>query len=235
MTFATYAECLACGGSHEDLPTKVHADGLEYFRCPTTSRELVVDEMGNIRLTGSRSARDFYPTDPSLTRVMIQRWGIPKGSRVLEPCAGDGAIADVLRNHGCVVTTNDIDSRWQCDTTRDFIHPDFQWPEYDLVVTNPPFQVAAEVVRQALRFAPRVIMLLRLNWMEPTGNRRGLVRVMTRGLVFQRCKQTDFSGGGGDSVTVAWFEWVRGRSGPCATDFVYASEIEEAGGQGRLL
>lgn len=230
-----YTDCLACGGAHGRIETTQYADELEYFRCPKTSRELVIANDGQIRLTGSRSPRDFYPTDPALTRVMLQRWGIEPGTRVLEPCAGNGAMADVLREHGCLVTTNDIDARWGCDTTRDFIHPDHDWPTYDVVATNPPFQLAPEIVRKSLQVAMRVIMLLRVTWLEPCGNRRGLVKAMTRGLVLQRCAQTDFSNGGGDSATVAWFEWVRGQTGPCAVVPVYKSEIEAAAGQGVLL
>lgn len=181
----------------------------------------------------TRRPLDYYPTDPALTRVMLNRMELPKGLRILEPSAGDGAIANVLREEGFDVITNDIDPQWGCDHTSDFLDPRMEWDGIDAIIGNPPYSHAPAFIRRALQVSDLVVMLLRLTFLEPCDNRRGLVRGMSRCLVLQRCPFTDFTGGGGDSTTVAWCGWDgegRTRRGP-DVEVVYKDEIERAAGQ----
>lgn len=47
-----------------------------------------------------RIERDFYPTPRSAVLPLLSR--LPIGSRFIEPCAGDGALIDVLREAGMI-------------------------------------------------------------------------------------------------------------------------------------
>lgn len=56
----------------------------------------------------------FYPTPPEIGAKLIERLGDIRGLRILEPHAGDGALADLARNAGASeVATVDI---WNVNT-----------------------------------------------------------------------------------------------------------------------
>lgn len=50
--------------------------------------------------TGQRNDFDFYETPAFMTRSLLHYHPLPSGSRILEPCAGDGAISRVLQAAG---------------------------------------------------------------------------------------------------------------------------------------
>ena len=79
----------------------------------------------------ARAERDFYPTPHSIIDAMLQRLDWLPG-RIWEPCAGDGRLADAMRERGCEVVTHDI------ATGHDF----FDWNEAQapVLITNPPFR-----------------------------------------------------------------------------------------------
>ena len=96
-------------------------------------------------------------------------------SRILDPCAGGNAKYDMsyplaLAKHGHVnpnnITTLDIrvDSRAMIRTDFLLYKPE---TKFDLIITNPAFNIALEIVKHALtlvEYDGLVIMLLRLNF-----------------------------------------------------------------------
>src|SRR5262249_1688553 len=100
---------------------------------------------------------------------------------IWEPAVGRGAIARVLESAGHrVIGTDLIDYGVGYEGGVDFlkVHTRFT----DCIVTNPPFKIANAFVAHALELCPRVIMLLRLAFLESerrTGilEGRGLARV----------------------------------------------------------
>jgi hypothetical protein len=78
-----------------------------------------------------RTKRDFYPTPYSIIDALLQRldW-LPE--RIWEPCAGDGRLADAMRQRGCEVVTHDI------VTGHDFF--DWDAAHAETLITNPPFK-----------------------------------------------------------------------------------------------
>lgn len=123
---------------------------------------------------------DFFPTPPWATRALVahilrefvrsQADG-PLSGRALDPCCGAGHMAIPLAEDFEQVLATDIHdwgygSRRNLDFT--FATPeDFAGP-VDWVITNPPFALAYDIFRAALRVAPGgvIAMLLRLNWLE---------------------------------------------------------------------
>jgi hypothetical protein len=85
----------------------------------------------------------------------------------------------------------------------------------DLVITNPPFNDAFDIVRHAHGAARQgVIMLLRRTWDEPTDDRGDWLAAYppTKEIVMPRWNFRRRDGkGGGDSATCAWFIWARNR------------------------
>jgi hypothetical protein len=155
-------------------------------------------------------ANEFYETPPIYTKALLANIGSLIDGRVLECCSGDNAIADVLMRNGYHVTTNDIDRHRKADRCLD-ASKDFLWmgEPYDWIISNPPFSKAPLITQHAYHYAEYgVAFLLRLTFLEPCLNRaKFLVNHPPSILVMPRYSFT--RDGGTDSVTCAWFVWVK--------------------------
>lgn len=162
-----------------------------------------------------RRAFDYYPTPAWMTQALIKR---VHPFDVLEPCAGDGAIARVFVADRKRVFTNDIDPRWKTDWHMDATSDDFweavrtsYWKSY-WGVTNVPFDLADVIVPLAVKTLPCFATILRLSWLEPTKARQRFLAANPPRTVIVM-PRWDFKGRGQtDSVTSAWFVWEQGRS-----------------------
>jgi hypothetical protein len=112
-----------------------------------------------------RVEHDLYETPPWCTEVLLRHVVFKKD--ILEPAAGRGAIAKVLEANGYRTTCNDIVDRGLSDCRIvDFLTTKCTPAACD-IVTNPPYNLAEEFVRHALRITKRgekVAMLLRNEW-----------------------------------------------------------------------
>ena len=118
-----------------------------------------------------RKERDFYPTEPWVTRALIaavdlypwsvndRPWPIKPGESawVLEPACGDGRMAETLREAHYLVYPSDIhDYGYQRDDgghrLLDFLRdqPGIREGHIAAIVTNPPFDQAVQFILRAL-------------------------------------------------------------------------------------
>lgn len=165
-----------------------------------------------------RRQNDFYPTPSWATEELLRH--LPTiGGEILECCAGDGAIARVVDGGSRVVFASDIDPQMNCSfcgdaTRRDFWEGVTEMMPVDWVVTNPPFNVAAQIIPLAYEFAETgIAMLLRLSFLEPVEGRGAWLNEHppTSMIVLPRIS---FTGDGKtDSVTCAWMIWEKGKQG----------------------
>lgn len=172
---------------------------------------------------------DFFPTPPWATRALtsvVLPQVIPDfagiygtwWSTVWEPAAGEGHMAEVLRETFTEVWASDIHDYGRGYRVGDFVGGGLdrlQLPTPPMwIITNPPFN-------QGLAFAKRAIaearigcaLLLRLSWMESE----------ERWLFFQKhppthvavfmCRVSMVKGrwdpGAGTATSYAWFVWHR--------------------------
>lgn len=125
------------------------------------------DRLEEILLTGevevSKDEFNFFPTPPAVVARLMELAGVQEGMRVLEPSAGQGAIADACAKAGAVVDCYDLmEANYAALTGNARLasvrHADFltQAPEasYDRIVMNPPFLRQSDIkhVLHALRF-----------------------------------------------------------------------------------
>lgn len=169
----------------------------------------------------SRREHDFYPTGggadaPSIGGKPTPVWAARALYRrlelihdVAEPCVGTG---DLIAGREDVAWTNDIDEKRAATYHLNAATP-AAWgvfPRPPWVVTNPPFNLAHQILSCALDFATEgVAFLLRLSFLEPTEQRAHLLsrRPPTRQIVLPRIS---FTGDGKtDSVTCAWLVWSK--------------------------
>lgn len=144
-----------------------------------------------------------------------------QGQRILEPCAGDGAIVDVLLERGHDVVGRDIndwDRGWGGHDFRDGM------TGFDALITNPPFNMMDRFLTDAISAAPVVAVLGRTLLVE--GKRRGhdVWSVRPPSHILQLPHRVDFldrSGGKGGVMVCAWFIWDGKSTG---TAFVWGNE-----------
>ena len=168
---------------------------------------------------------EFFPTPPWATRalpdVVLPMLGVNRDLGVIwEPCAGLRHMADPLSDYGYVLATDIHLYSSALDVERlDFLAGDRDSLQHSSwIITNPPFTLAAQIVRRALCIAAEgVAMLLRLQWLE-SGERFKLFSETPPSLVAIFSERVPMCEGGWDpalstATAYAWFVWVRGDDG----------------------
>ena len=158
-----------------------------------------------------RVDKDVYNTPSWATELIVREIAWGDSAIVLEPCAGQGAIAEVLvRCNVGAVETADIDASAPFGNGEDFLTTEYD-VKYDFILTNPPFSLAQEFIEKSLRIANCVIMLLPLGFYgaesrhewwaahEPTAQ-----FVLSKRPMFGKNKDGKW---GSDSETYAWLVW----------------------------
>lgn len=130
------------------------------------------DVLTEIRCSGclpDQKTHQFYPTPERLARIAVELAAIGDGDTVLEPSAGQGAIADLLpagRTH-CIEISKlhcqILEAKGHSVTQADFLH----WTvrRFDRIVMNPPFsegrwQAHIEHAAGLLRIGGRLVAIL---------------------------------------------------------------------------
>jgi hypothetical protein len=164
---------------------------------------------------GPRSQRGFeqYETPPCAVEALLGVEALPL--HVLEPCAGDGAITRVLEAHGHRVTGYDL-----ARDGIDFLRVTRVPPLVEAIVTNPPFSLAAAIVRHGLTLVPKVVVLERIQFLE-SEERAGLFDsgTLARLHVFRnRVPRMNREGWTGKTASpamcLAWFVFEGDHPGP---------------------
>ncbi len=178
-----------------------------------------------IRHPDSARGNELYETPEAATLAPLRAEPLPRTIR--GPACGPGAIVRVLRDAGhLVIATDLVDYRSpdQDHGGRDFL-PERRAPDgVEMIVTNPPFKLAAQFAAHALSLCPRVATQLRLSFLE-AGNEKtkaGRARLfaldsgqLARVHVFRnRLPMMHRDGWAGEPrtnpVAFAWFVWERG-------------------------
>lgn len=163
-------------------------------------------------------------TPPDLARRIVAWSGVSRGSRVLEPSCGTGAFLAPLVESGANVHGVEIDAYLFEELTHagysvtndNFLSltPD-DLGTFDLVVTNPPYEGGADLahVLHALKFAPRVVALLKVSFLSGQKRGRELWRHNTLSRLAILSGRPEFDGPGdhGAKSDYAVFEIRRGR------------------------
>ncbi len=103
---------------------------------------------------------------------------LPPEPRILDPCAGDGAIVQTLRSRYAQTHGIELDPEMISHAAVDIRQGDFltmplgDIGAYDAIVMNPPFSQALAFVKRALEVAPVVWTLERLTW-AASGKKEG--------------------------------------------------------------
>jgi hypothetical protein len=176
---------------------------------------------GNKRAALKERKDDLYETPAVAVEALLRVETLPKV--IWEPACGPGAIVRVLRDAGHKVYATDLvdyESSDQDESGWDFLM-ERQLPlGTEAIVTNPPFKNVEPFVAHALDLCPRVVMLLRLAFLEsdrrrPILDNSSLARVHVFRKRLPMMHRADWAGRKRDSgMAFAWFVWDRPHSGP---------------------
>jgi hypothetical protein len=167
---------------------------------------------------------DLYQSPPEAVHPLLAVEKLPHG--IWEPAAGKGAITVVLRDRGHAVISSDLIQYddFPLHFVQDFLTTTQMPAGTEAIVTNPPYKLAQQFVEHALELCPRVIMLMRLAFLE-SERRSGILDSgqLARVHVFRdRLPMMHRDGWAGpkasSAVAFAWFVWDRNHRGPTVTN-----------------
>lgn len=164
---------------------------------------------------------DFFPTPPWATRALL-RDVLPlalRGEEVFrawDPAAGEGHMAEVLREALPIVHASDIFDYGRGYRVMDFLAADTgRLPRVELIATNPPFNGFVDFALRALALAPVVAFLLPPRYLEGSKRYEAVFRDNPLTLYAPFVERVPMVKGVWDptastATAYAWFIWVRG-------------------------
>lgn len=165
-----------------------------------------------------RQPLDHYDTPTYTTRSLLGVHEIQYP--VLEPCAGNLAIANMLQEG--MVTTNDINPDSPSKFNYDYLNYSFEGQHINTVITNPPFNIAQQIIERSLDDVVdggEVIVLLRLNFLGAQ-KRKSFWDTSPLKHIYVLSKRPCFINGKSDSIEYAWFVFERGYEGKATIEVI---------------
>ena len=170
---------------------------------------------------GDREENDFYPTPEKATQSLLN---LQKFEGNIWECAcGDGAMSKVMIKNGYDVYSSDLIDRGYGETGVDFLNSTKQ---VDNIVTNPPFNLAAEFTLQAFKLAKKkIVMLSKISYLEGVKRREIIfnqnklekVLVFSRRVPFKKKSSNKLAGG---LMAFGWFIYDVNYNGKPQIDWI---------------
>ena len=187
-----------------------------------------------------RSPYDFYPTPKETIMSLINtlnKYDINIGKKVLEPCAGDGALIrpiwqycgqpdiqayDIDESHMPQLAMLANDGDILCYGTRDILTLTPKEVTYfNTIITNPPFSNTQEILEHLLEIRanaplntkPKIIILQRLGFLG-SQKRHNFWNKYPPDAVWAVSKRPSFTGQGTDAHEYGWFIWGDIKNAP---------------------
>lgn len=179
-------------------------------------------QMVGARDPGYLDSPDFYATPREAVEALLK---VETLQNILEPACGNGAISEVLKEHGFSVTSLDLYDRGYGEYGHDFLQRTEKWLGDS--IQNPPYNQALDFVEKSLEIIQgKSCFLLRLQWLA--GQRRKKffeshppIRVHVLSKRIPRMHRPDYEGPKFTStIDFAWFVFQHGYKGPTTVDWI---------------
>lgn len=155
---------------------------------------------------------EFKKVTPNLNWTELQ---------ILDPCAGGDidnpmSYPKAIKNiHTDYTTIDTIDIREDSLAKLNENYLTYELPiKQDIIITNPPFNLALEIIQKALNDVDSggyVIMLLRLNFLETKSRKEFFDKYMPKYIFVHHKRMSFIKGKGTDSVAYAHYVWQKGN------------------------
>jgi hypothetical protein len=165
---------------------------------------------------------DYFPTPPWATRALpehiLPHLGLGKRFHsVLEPAAGEGHMAEPLKEYADHVFAADLGHYGYCPGGIDFLDKTIAAPQVSWVIANPPTTRALvlKFALRALEIAPNVAIFARLQWLETAERYHKLFRPHPPTLIAVFSERVPLHRGrwvinGSTATSYCWLVWVKG-------------------------
>lgn len=174
--------------------------------------------------TVERQGNDYYPTPPTATLAFLAAErrhlldAVDLEHAIWEPCGRGGAIATQLEKAGfATIATDLVPDPAHRVTGQNLLT--CQRAYSPVVVTNPPFALAADMIRHLLGDlgCTYVALLLKATYWHAE-KRTGLWRWRTPVRIYALNWRLDCLGLGNPTMEFIWVVWDARRDGPCQYD-----------------
>lgn len=159
---------------------------------------------------------DYFPTPPWATRALCEML-LPslelKRRTVWEPACGEGHMARPLSEYFELVYSSDVHP-YGHGAVQDFLFPLGDHKQFDWIITNPPFRLAAEFAHTAIdRAREGVALIVRTAFLEGIERYSSLFSKRPPSYVLQFTERvTMLKGrvdqGGGTATAYCWIVWA---------------------------
>jgi hypothetical protein len=159
---------------------------------------------------------DYYPTPAWATRALCEYVSIVEGGsvkhlRAWEPACGEGHMARPLAEYFETVFASDVHGHGYGQTL-DFLWP-YEGPEWNWIITNPPFRLADQFAHTAIdRATHGVALLVRSAFLEGMERYRTLFSVRKPSAILQFTERVPMVKGRVDesassATAYSWIVW----------------------------
>lgn len=206
---------------------------------------------GRARADYVEPAHDDYPTPAWAVERMLEPWATElhnAGRRWIEPCAGAGTIISAT-NRWFADNAPEGQAPWRPEWTAVELQyryapalralgvasgalADFRlWAKsrernsFDVCVTNPPYDIAAEILGECQRICRVTVALLRMPYLA-SEERSASLRAWTPD-VASLPNRPQFVQGGSDNADYGWLRWTDGRQGEPGRVIILGTTPEE--------
>lgn len=163
-----------------------------------------------------RKKHDFYATLPDVFLAVRPRLDL-RGP-VHEFCCGDGAICRLLEAEGIKTIATDLHDRGYGEAGHDALKMDRLLA--DELVTNPPFDIAPQIIERVLAMRPRILALLLKATFFHAARRTRMFRETPPSAIYALSWRPDFEGLGNPTMEMVWVVWDRDHVGPTVYDIL---------------
>lgn len=191
--------------------------------------------MSSTNRGSKRNRDDYYLTPGWCVREFFRNWKefetLTPNSRILDPSSGglieNGVVIEeatypkILREYGLNCLNVDVREDSCANLKQSYLDIKFP-PTNDLIITNPPYNLAEQFIRKALTEVKEdglVVMLLRLNFLGSQKRASFFSEYMPHS-VYIHSKRPSFTNKGTDSTEYAHFVWQRGFRPDCYQGYV---------------
>jgi len=177
---------------------------------------------------GQREDKDFYPTHPSITQMLLDREKLE--GTIWEPAYGEGDMSEVLIKEGYDVLSTDLIDRGYGEGGIDFLDDDQirKFGEFDNIVTNPPFKLGIDFVLQSKKIAQKKICVFNKTsflegvgrydmWIDKEFPLKNMYQFSSR-VPFSKNEVNDQSYSG--MISFSWFVFEKGYVGKPTIDWI---------------
>ena len=159
-----------------------------------------------------REKDDFYATPESTTLALLKAEKFI--GPIWEPCCGAGHISKVLAAQGYEVESSDLVDRGFGIPRVDAL---MEYRDAENIVTNPPYKNSIDFAEHFTDCAPKVALLLKLNFLEGLQRKEFFNRKPPKRIYVFSKRQSLMKNGvahRGGMMALAWFVWERGNTAP---------------------